>query len=266
MAMTLRHEHMANDWIKDYTDGLSLPVIAKKYNTYNQTVKDLLVRHGVRIRSKSEAIRKHTLNEHAFDDLSNQDVAYWLGFLYADGGMFLSKDGMYHIGLTLAGKDRDHIERFALFLETDQRILDRKDQFASQIVITSKYLCSRLVEIGVVPRKTFKIEFPEFLPSESVHHFIRGYFDGDGSIYTRVRKGYITPQSTFAIVGRYDFVNRCQEIICNSTGTKTTTPYRNENVFIMRHAGKNKLRLIRDWLYRDANTYLPRKKEIFDAI
>ena len=39
-----------------------------------------------------------------------------------------------------------------------------------------------LINVGVVPQKTFLIKFPNFLNQNLISHFIRGYFDGDGSV------------------------------------------------------------------------------------
>lgn len=36
---------------------------------------------------------------------------------------------------------------------------------------------------GCVPNKSLILKFPTTLPNELVNDFIRGYFDGDGSVY-----------------------------------------------------------------------------------
>ena len=48
--------------------------------------------------------------------------------------------------------------------------------------MVSNKLVSDIEKLGVIENKTLVLTFPE-LPTELVHHFIRGYFDGDGSVF-----------------------------------------------------------------------------------
>jgi intein-encoded DNA endonuclease-like protein len=41
---------------------------------------------------------------------------------------------------------------------------------------------------GCVENKTFKLNFPDFISEELIPHFIRGYFDGDGSVFLHKQK------------------------------------------------------------------------------
>ncbi|GLV64248.1 hypothetical protein Bmyc01_29180 [Bacillus mycoides] len=48
--------------------------------------------------------------------------------------------------------------------------------------INSKTIKDDIMNIhGIMPCKSFNIEFP-FVPEEFLHHFVRGYFDGDGYV------------------------------------------------------------------------------------
>lgn len=47
---------------------------------------------------------------------------------------------------------------------------------------------SDLEKWGCVENKTFKLKFPEFLDKDLIPHFVRGYFDGDGSVFLYVQK------------------------------------------------------------------------------
>lgn len=66
-----------------------------------------------------------------------------------------------------------------------KRKLLKKETHNHQVCfrLSSKLLCNDLLKHGVMPNKSFKIKLPNisdiFLP-----HFIRGYFDGDGCVYT----------------------------------------------------------------------------------
>ncbi|MBF0252197.1 MAG: helix-turn-helix transcriptional regulator [Candidatus Omnitrophica bacterium] len=53
-----------------------------------------------------------------------------------------------------------------------------------------------LKRLGIWPNKSLKIEFPE-VPAEYMADFIRGVFDGDGSVYVEKRNKNLTLITTF---------------------------------------------------------------------
>lgn len=64
------------------------------------------------------------MNEDIFRSVSSPKVAYWLGFLAADGSVHKSRNQL-EIGLSI--KDRRHLENFKDFLESkDLSILDKE--------------------------------------------------------------------------------------------------------------------------------------------
>ena len=59
-----------------------------------------------------------------------------------------------------------------------------------------------LGNLNCIPRKTFKIDsIPNGVPYNLISHFIRGYFDGDGSVNFNKDKSLI-----FQIVGQEEFL------------------------------------------------------------
>lgn len=61
----------------------------------------------------SKTCKKYSLNEHVFDVIDNQEKAYWLGFLMADGYNHQTKSC---VALRLKAEDREILEKFKLFL------------------------------------------------------------------------------------------------------------------------------------------------------
>src|SRR5712691_9807518 len=70
-----------------YLQGLPASTIASHYGIEDQTVYNILERNGVKRRSSSEAAITYPRNEHAFDVIDNEEAAYWLGFIAADGNV-----------------------------------------------------------------------------------------------------------------------------------------------------------------------------------
>ena len=63
--------------------GKSVRFLARKNNVSHPYISSLLKREGVKVKSASDTI-KLNVNERAFDEI-NEESAYWLGFLMADG-------------------------------------------------------------------------------------------------------------------------------------------------------------------------------------
>ena len=127
-------------------------------------------------------MRKYKLNENFFDIL-NEKSAYWLGFFYADGYVRMKDGKSGELKLKLKDTDKCHIEKFLKHIECDKPIkcgVDNKSKFCS-VTVYSNLLVNKLFELGCFNNKTQKIRLPN-LESNLMNHFVRGYFDGDGSI------------------------------------------------------------------------------------
>jgi len=124
-------------------------------------------------------------------------------------------------------------------------------------------LSQRLFELGCGKNKTFKIEFPIWLDESLYNHFIRGVFDGDGSISFLIRDN--SPE--FNITGTEELLAYIQNILmkeCNLNKTKLTKKKNSKtNIVALRYSGTVNLIKIRRWLYKDATIYLERKYNKF---
>ena len=54
-----------------------------------------------------------------------------------------------------------------------------------ELRITSIELVKKLINVGCPPAKSNIITFPKFIDDKYMSHFIRGYFDGDGSLWSQ---------------------------------------------------------------------------------
>ena len=67
------------------------------------------------------------------------------------------------------------------------------------LTISSSKICKDLIRLGCVPRKSLVLKFPleNQVPKCLVYHFIRGYFDGDGSISNTASQCYACVNEQF---------------------------------------------------------------------
>ena len=133
---------------------------------------------------------RYAVNENFFR-IWNQDMAYILGFLFADGSM---ENASYIRGkyVRVSSTDKDIILKIRDALNSLHSIVTiapsqshRKTRYLLRI--GNKKLYDSLVTHGLQPRKSLTMDFPS-VPERYLPDFIRGYFDGDGCAYIETRK------------------------------------------------------------------------------
>lgn len=131
---------------------------------------------------------KYSLNENYFEEIDSEDKAYWLGYILADGHIMTRKSNKSrHYGLTLHSVDLDHLEKFKEAIEYTGVIFQpkRKGGFKNskkgyRLVINRIKLSTDLLKYKP---DSINFSIPQIAPC-LVRHLIRGYFDGDGSVYS----------------------------------------------------------------------------------
>ena len=122
-----------------------------------------------------------------------EEKFYFLGFFAADGNVDLSH-GNYRARIKIQRGDRALLERFNELLKNTRPVEDGEEkprekwgrgdyvEYYSVLHLGNRIFCERLIELGMVPNKTFSLEFPGYIPNEYLKHFVRGYFDGTGRL------------------------------------------------------------------------------------
>lgn len=125
------------------------------------------------------------MKENVFEKVNQPNVAYWLGFLAADGSVSTKN----RLSFCLAEKDKNQVEKFRQFLEIEKPIkyvkktCKDKSFGAYDISVSNKRMVRDLSYYGIIPNKSHKnINFLENIPESYRLYFIFGLLDGDGSI------------------------------------------------------------------------------------
>jgi len=234
-------------------------------------INALLRRNGYEAKPQSELQRKYPIVEDFFDEIDTEEKAYILGLLYADGYNNTDRNS---VSLGLKETDREVLNKITALIQPSKPLQyvntsktkgfeNTQNQY--RLVIANKHISERLVELGCGKAKTHNLKFPteEQVPSHLIRHFIRGYFDGDGSVSG-------DKQKQFSFVGTIDFLLSLQRILKEELGfseTKLDQRHKDSdnNIRSLRYCGVNQCITFRDWLYKDATIYLKRKKDIFDS-
>jgi hypothetical protein len=243
-----------------YASGLSTKQIAAQFDKDGGTIYHHLERREIEFRTPSESKRQYTVWEEAFERIDTEEKAYWLGFLYADGCV-LQQRGRGRAFLILQSQDYSHIEKFRRFLKSDYPIHSYPKSGSVGIRIASEKMFHDLVLLGCIPRKSLYLQWPKSLPFHLSRHFIRGYFDGDGSAF--VSGKYKTP--TMSFMTDISFVQPLTDAIYFGTNA-TGQVYKHqvtERGRILVYRGEYKVQALGSWLYKDASISLERKHGVF---
>eukprot|EP01084_Bolivina_argentea_P312305 540680_1 len=103
----------------------------------------------------------------------NPAMAYWLGFLFADGNVYKTAR-ISRIQLALKCIDYEHISKYKTALESTYKLGLYKTNFGTckaHHSIQDKILTRSLIQLGCIPRKSLTLEWPKNIPDEYVHHF-----------------------------------------------------------------------------------------------
>ncbi len=209
-----------------------------------------------------------------FENIDTPEKAYWLGFLYADGCVHKRKEkyeeGSLSIQLNI--KDIELINTFKKDIKSENPITynstKRKSGYISnftRITIISDKIFNDLIKLGCVPRKTFQLKNIPNIENNLIRHFIRGYFDGDGSIFKSKTRNNTYG---FCINGQLELLNNIKQILENELNIELQIykDKRTVNFGFITTKVNNKIKIIYNYLYNNASRFLKRKKDIFEEV
>jgi hypothetical protein len=250
-----------------YITGKQQWEIAKELNCEQTTISGILRRNGIKTRIGKKIVY-NDINTSFFKEINSEDSAYFLGFLYADGNVQI-KDSAYCITLKLKSNDQYIIEKFRDIMSPSSPIKITKNKGSdteySYFRINQKEICEQLISHGCIPNKSLILEFPTTVPKELIHHFLRGYSDGDGCIYKNSFKKKKTINTIWKFVSTKQFCNETAKILKEQLNINCSQslcrPKTNKNTTTLTVGGNFQSMKALDWLYKDATIYLPRKYE-----
>ena len=275
---------------------MSLSDIGRIAGCTRQTVYRFIKNYGIKLRNKTDArtialdkgkfkyssinekgeIEEKTRNKihfnKAFFSKWSNEMAYVLGLIYTDGNI---TDASLKMGrLTFAQKEKKSVEKFLNLIGADSKILyRRREKYVNTTAgelhyfhINSDIVYKQLLELGLTPNKSLSMTFPKIPEDYYIRHFIRGCWDGDGTVYIEKRNGNL---KTSFVCGSLEFITGLKEHL-RKQGLSDVKLYENKrskkgNVsYYFRYGTKDSIKLFH-YLYDEVpeSQYLKRKYEIF---
>lgn len=234
--------------------------IGSIYNVSDATVSSLLKRNGIEVlRSRS----RKKINYGYFKDIDSEDKAYFLGLIGADGCISKSR-GKLTFSIELSSKDSYILEELSIKICGDKSLIKEYIRLnrnpTSKIAFSDSRFIKNLIDKGIFINKSLNYSFPDFIPKNLMHHYIRGYFDGDGSVYLAGKK------SKFSFTGSHHFIPPLNKYLFDNNIFLREYAIVDRGNFCSIHIGGIlPSKLFYEYIYSDANYYLNRKKDIFDS-
>lgn len=177
--------------------------------------------------------------------------AYLAGLLASDGCVTSDRP---RIQLMVHEKDRALVETLQAELAPRNPIqvppYKIKDYHMVRVCFTSPAMCKDLAMLGVIPRKSLVLTWPDTLPKELINSYLLGVLDGDGWITLDKRKS--TPYYTLGFMSASrPFIERIAQEVYTALDVPLVRPGTvNKSAFTVRYGGKS-ARLVSKWLHRD---------------
>lgn len=216
--------------------------------------------------------RKYFFNFDFFETIDSELKAYWLGFLYADGSIESSPPHGYGeraFKLALAQQDQEILEHFKKDLNSTYPIRqdtsrnNKNPNHQIQVIqsLRSEKTVQDLIALGCIPKKSLVLTFPTVkqVPVHLIPHFIRGYFDGDGSIsYNKHQNAY-----HISFVGTESFIKDLHKYLPYGSIAQDK---RKTNSWYLNIGGNLQVIKVYHYLYDNAERYMKRKYDKFQEL
>lgn len=288
-----QRDYIINTYKKPHEDASS---IAKRFGVSYPIISKHLNYWGI---PKKSVYKLHTDKYNRFfETIDTEEKAYWLGFLFADCSLaknYLSSSqkkkgvrdgGKTYMRISLQGEDKTHLEKLAvaLGLSEDRVKLEtyymesvKREYTYANLSVYDSNLVDDLIDKGMQPahslkedsRKEFMMFPVDKIDKKLMRHFIRGYFDGDGSLTCAKRKGkYMnTKHYTIKFLGNEKicrFLKDYFNITTLNSKQDSSNVYKNKNkgfVWSYEKGGNHNTFLHLSELYEGATISLGRKQE-----
>jgi hypothetical protein len=181
------------------------------------------------------------------------DMAYLLGYWWADGGMLRTPQSWR---VTFTSKDSEHLQRIALTIGVGKVVPTNNACY--RLTLYRKSIYDDLLELGGTPNKSLTASWyappPEFL-----RHFVRGFIDGDGSLYWLSKA--ITSIPRLEANGTLEFITGLALAIQEATGIPAPKSNGYEKTWKITWTGMY-AKCLAAWLYEGCTLRLQRKWEV----
>jgi hypothetical protein len=191
---------------------------------------------------------------HNFFSKNSIDMFYILGLFFADGYISMNRKSKM-IGLSLHKKDVKLVKKIRKILQLDKKLYIDRNQIGFQIFSEEMY--NTLTKWGCIRNKSLTMLFPS-IPSKYLFHFIRGYLDGDGSVFINNRNQLYSNFTSGSLI----FLQKLNKIIKDNLNIEGKIYYKKGNCYFLVFS-TSKTKVLLKSIYKDKSLFMKRKYIIY---
>lgn len=208
----------------------------------------------------------YQINENYFTNNINENQAYLLGLIVSDGSISYKYGRFQYV---CKSDDIELVNFIRNELNSGHPIKFFREKYHGDRYIryyfANKKLINSLIDKFDIPKENHScnnLKIPNNIPHNMINHFLRGVFDGDGSIWRPKNDSWC-----FAYTGGENFLLEIGEILKKECNIHYRLSFRyskeNKKSCSISTKGTLQLKRIYDFLYKDATIYLKRKHDLF---
>lgn len=237
-------------------EGLSNEEIGRKIGVTGSAIRYFLIKN-----KKNRTWRKWEYDESFFEEVNSPEKVYFLGWLASDG--YINKT-YTTAGITLQDRDIDVLIKLKKLIKSTRPLWFRKkhteksrDTFS--LFLSSTKICNDLKFIGILNNKSENISIPPIIPDHLIKFFIRGFFEGDGTIYFNKKGTNVTFYSISKKISE-QILNICNSKVENCFRIKVSNREGFKTCYHVTCSHRNNAIKFLNWLYSDLENLLLERK------
>ena len=241
---------------------VSIRQIASEFNLCNVTVSKILKSENVRLWTRQD-LHLGDLRINYFKKIDTEIKAYLLGLFTAEGCVY-AKNNSKLFNIQLQTDDSYMIEYIKDELKAPRKIVQDKRDKSSSISIINDIFVQNLIDNGVTEGKSDRF-FPKI--SESlIPHYIRGLFDGDGSIVIRKAHSYgSSMRCCVVLLAHSKLIHQIKEYLEEKLGlSRLNLCSDGGDAYSIRYSKRKDFLAVTDFMYSNANLFLKRKFQKYE--
>lgn len=200
---------------------------------------------------------------HNFNNINTSEKAYVVGLIASDGTV----EYPYRVRINLHRQDVFLLKKIKFWGFPDSKLHFSSDNTV-RLSVNSKEFVSQLLVHNLTPNKSIYLRPPNSIPCQFVKDFIRGYFDGDGSVSYGNKMSTLQVRIVSGSFEILDYIFRASDVYgLGNSEIYESTDQRNGSILYQlcwnSHSGVDFL----TWIYSDSpHFYLQRKYDIFREV
>lgn len=202
---------------------------------------------------------KFNIDRNVYKDGWDEDNSYLFGLIMSDGCLTKNKDRNI---IVIYLNDEDIVYKLHNYVECKRNVYHNKKQ--NGLYYWNEDAVKFLIENELEPRKSLSLRFPN-IPREYIRDFVRGFFDGDGSVVFR-KTIYNTYVQVSIVCGSEEFLLSLQNVLKEENINSKIYDDKRSNAKYLKIISINDCKKFYHYIYDEANFFMARKKKKYDKI